>query len=121
MSLENELGEMLREKIFNSKDGCYSKFDVDNNFEKVTLNDLNKLNLCMTKEKLNDLFFYRNQDDWSDTEMENFILENKERLQIFYNKISKCFVAWLWLNDGCLLVGEKDNFVINYDCKKNYN
>lgn len=102
----NIFGEILRHYCFTEHYGCYSCFEVIQDFKHLT-------DKCIVETLQKALEIHEtNDDDWY-----NY---NKER------KALKCFsngtihLAWYWNGDGALAIIENNKCAVNFDCKKDY-
>lgn len=102
----NLFGETLREYIFKERFGCYSCFDLIDEFALVEdVKVIEKLQLVLGIHKSLDVEEY----DFSDL----------RELTCYYSNGS-IHVGWYWDGDGTLAIIEGSRCVVNEDCKKDY-
>jgi len=94
----NILGESIRAYAFKEEYGCYSCFELEDQFKNITHTTLGK---NFIKK------FFGEESDLDGTP------------HVYSDGL--IFVGWWWDGDGTLCVSYNKKTAINTDCKKNYN
>ena len=102
----NLFGEIFREYAFKDEGGCYSCFDLIDEFKPVTPGyDIEgRLQMALGIHVIQD--------------REDYPHDLRDRAQLYTNET--IHIGWYWDGDGCLAVIEGDRVAVNPDCKKDY-
>lgn len=108
----NEFGETLRKYCFTEEYGCYSCFELIDEFQEAKFGD-REFELIMGRP--HDL--QRSEADeywgWDD----QFVFNSARWHKSTKNDIE---IGWFWDGDGALFIRCGDKAAINHDCKKDY-
>ena len=110
-------GELLREYCFVEPYGCYSCFDLIEEFEEVSFGEreftllLGRLPTYESHEKEDSKFW-----GWDVREDEYII----SKAQWYYSSKNDIEIGWYWDGDGTLFIRCGNKAVENGDCKKDH-
>lgn len=93
----DNFGEQIRDYSFIDTLGCYSCFDLKEEFEQW----FGGYEYMIFRDRMG--------------------LNHNEMMYFFYSEKSDIFIGWHWDGDGVLAVLHKGLFAINNDCKKTGN
>lgn len=123
ISNANVFGELLRQFAFKEETGCYSCFDLEDGFVKVSPDSESGVAILTALELTSDDL----------TENLTYATTPREQAEIsarFYEDLDKAVanlwsngtvhLGWVWDGDGTLVVIEGGRAAINTDCKKDY-
>lgn len=102
----DEFGETIREFAFKEEFGCYSCFDLIDEFSQLDAEsfDANILRKIMGIHQEND--------------PDGYMEEYKKNAKYYSNGIIT--IGWYWDGDGTLAIREGEKMAVNHDCKTNY-
>lgn len=117
----NLFGEILREYAFEKEFGCYTCFDLLEEFKPVNPNTelAGKLFQVLSIDLLSQETAEERESDeaYKDSVRDEFI-NLRKRSQLFSN--GNIHLAWYWDGDGTLAFIEEGRAAINTDCKKDH-
>jgi hypothetical protein len=119
----NDFGEALRGLCFvgTSQDtGCYSTFDVQKCFTKVTEGEIFEEAKKHLYEDIKPTVYHYKLEE-KDCYMKYVEMGNGEIVKSKICEPEEIVMGWTWDGDGCLYFRFNGRKVVNTDCKKDYN
>lgn len=115
----DQFGELFRKICFKEEMGCYSCFELTDDFNKISSDSAEGLKLI----KVLGLAEEPDSGDISPEDlawMENSLLERLEKAKNNLYSNGTILIGWYWDGDGSLAIIEGNKAVVNHDCKKDY-
>lgn len=103
----NVFGEIIREYAFKEPYGCYSCFDLKDEFTEVnqSYDIVGRLQVALGIHVLHEY-------------EKGCFAEYRNRASYYSN--GSIHIGWFWDGDGTLAIIEGDRCAVNFDCKKDY-
>lgn len=113
----DQFGEILREYAFKERFGCYTTFEVEDEFIEVSKSTELGIKLLELLGFNNDS--YNSAIKRKDERTEDMCINIRDNSHMFSN--GQIHLAWHWDGDGHLVFIEGERIAENRDCKKDYN